>query len=72
VCGWITTLGGWKSITWDHVLAAKYVYISVPGYTVGFSPVDWDDVLTMKYYYMDKLSGNPETGNGSKHGCGFT
>ena len=72
MCGWIRSIGGWKSITWDHVLAAKYTYIGEAGYDAGFSPVVWDDVLTLKYYYIDQVTGNPSTGNGSKHGCGFT
>jgi len=72
MCGWIRSIGGWKSITWDHVLTAKYDYMGDPDHSAGFSPLDWDDVLSLKYYYMDKLSGNPVTGNASKHGCGFT
>lgn len=72
MCGWIRSIGGWKEITWDHVLAAKYTYIGEAGYNAGFSPIEWDDVLTLKYYYIDQVTGNPSTGNASKHGCGFT
>ena len=72
MCGWIRSIGGWKSITWDQVLAAKYTYIGEAGYNAGFAPIVWDDVLTLKYYYIDQITGNPSTGNGSNHGCGFT
>jgi len=72
ICDWITGFGGWKSIEWvNHVLAAYYVYIGVPGYTVGFSPVTWNDVLGLYFYYINQARNDPSSGN-AKTGCGFT
>ena len=70
VCGWITALGGWKSITWPDVLAVKYAYLDPANHSVGFSNVTWDDVLGVKYYYYGIKENNQTNGN-SKLNCGF-
>ena len=68
VCTWITSIGGWRNLSWaDHVLEAYYVYIGAAGHSVGFLPVTWDDVLVLYYYYIGSLSSAE-----SKSGCGFT
>jgi len=71
VCDWIVSLGGWKAITWDDVLAVKYAYLDPTNYSVGFSPVTWNDVLGTKYYYYGIDSNDPTNGN-TKTNCGFT
>jgi hypothetical protein len=71
VCPWIVSLGGWKAITWQDVLAVKYAYLDPANHSVGFSPVTWNDVLGVKYYYYGINENNPTNGN-SKINCGFT
>ena len=71
VCDWIVSLGGWKAITWQDVLAVKYAYLDPANHSVGFSPVTWNDVLGVKYYYYGINENNPTNGN-SKINCGFT
>ena len=71
VCDWITSLGGWKAITWANVLEIYDAYLDPTKYSVGFDVV-WNDVLTTYDYYLDQPSGQPTAGNASAHGCGFT
>ena len=71
VCDWIVSLGGWRAITWQDVLAVKYAYLDPANYSVGFSPVTWNDFLGVKYYYYGIDTNDPSNGN-SKLDCGFT
>jgi hypothetical protein len=70
MCGWIRSIGGWKSITWSDVLAVKYAYLDPANYSAGFSGVRWDDVLGVKYYYYGIKENDPANGN-QKANCGF-